>query len=67
MDWEERYSAPAPPTPSHSFSTFQWGPSSKSMPRAEVLSLKRSWGGGGVGAQYLALCKVKPGREALEV
>lgn len=37
------------------------------MPRAEVLSLKRAWGWGGVGAQYLALCKVKPGREALEV
>lgn len=60
MDWKELSSAPTPPTPSHAFPTFQWGPSSKSMPQAEVLDQNG-------GERSLVFCKVKAGRGVLEV
>lgn len=75
MDWEELSSAPSLPTLSHAFPTFQRGPSSKSMPQAEVLDLKggrgavfgplqsEAWkrGPGGVALPYRWGCDVGPG------
>lgn len=62
MDWEELSSAPTLPTPSHAFPTFQRGPSSKSMPQAEVLDLK---GGAVFGPLQSEAWKRGPGGAAL--